>query len=289
MKHKLMAKSVFYSGWIMASLVLPLSATSSHSQSNLAATQEAASYRPESITIAVDPTLATLPPHAQIKALAAKYQLSLKGQSLAEQQAKVSRYVIEQAARQQGVPADIALALSGYESNGWKMWHKVAERTPQRNLNLSPDGHLHSTDWGLMQVNDQAHPQAFPQAEHDLVFNVLYGLEYLSTLHQNSQGSLNLGFGSWDLTLAAYHLGHRPESDEIAYASSYIRRIRSYGKQHGLFNELLYTVQAGDTLGKIAAQQLDAFQRWPEILRKNPHLQGEPARIRAGQTLRIPA
>ena len=87
-----------------------------------------------------------------------------------------------------------------------------------------------------------------------------------------------------DADLATAQLNERNR----IYLLDHLDDVR-YGKQHGLFNELLYTVQAGDTLGKIAAQQLDAFQRWPEILRKNPHLQGEPARIRAGQTLRIPA
>ncbi len=271
----------------MVSLILPLSASSHISVPTTQATQ-LASARPKAVPILADPELAALPSHQQIKALADKYQLTLKGQTLAEQQAKVARFVIKQAARQQGIPADIALALSGYESSGWKMWRKVAAQTPQRNPNIGPSGQLHSTDWGLMQVNDRAHPQAFPQAEQDLVYNVLYGLDYLAELHQSHYGSLNLGFGSWDLTLTAYHLGHIPEADEIAYASSYVRRIRNYGLEHHLFTELLYTVQVGDTLGKIASQQLGAYQRWPEILTKNPQLKGQAERLRAGLTLRLP-
>lgn len=48
-----------------------------------------------------------------------------------------------------------------------------------------------------------------------------------------------------------------------------------------------YTVQAGDTLSKIAARELGSASRWPEILRANPEIT-DPRRIRPGMQLALP-
>ena len=40
------------------------------------------------------------------------------------------------------------------------------------------NGVLSSTDWGAMQINDKAHPKAFPRAKHDLEYNIDYGLNF---------------------------------------------------------------------------------------------------------------
>ena len=47
-----------------------------------------------------------------------------------------------------------------------------------------------------------------------------------------------------------------------------------------------YTVRKGDTLWKIAAEQLGDGQRWREIVSANPGL--EPKKLAVGQSLRLP-
>ncbi|MDH3207880.1 MAG: peptidoglycan-binding protein LysM [Gemmatimonadota bacterium] len=51
---------------------------------------------------------------------------------------------------------------------------------------------------------------------------------------------------------------------------------------------VFYTVQKGDTLGKIAKEQLGAASRYPEIFEANKPLLKDPNKIYPGQTLRIP-
>lgn len=50
-----------------------------------------------------------------------------------------------------------------------------------------------------------------------------------------------------------------------------------------------YTVQAGDTLERIARKQLNNAQRWNEIFELNRDRIGDPARLQIGQKLRMPA
>lgn len=51
---------------------------------------------------------------------------------------------------------------------------------------------------------------------------------------------------------------------------------------------IFYTVQKGDTLGKIAKEQLGAAKRYTEIFEANQPLLKDPNLIYPGQTLRIP-
>ena len=51
---------------------------------------------------------------------------------------------------------------------------------------------------------------------------------------------------------------------------------------------VFYTVQKGDTLGKIAKEQLGAAKRYTEIFEANQPLLKDPNLIYPGQTLRIP-
>ncbi len=51
----------------------------------------------------------------------------------------------------------------------------------------------------------------------------------------------------------------------------------------------LYTVRAGDTLGKIAQQLLGSAGRYQEIFEANQPLLEDPNRIYPGQVLRIPS
>jgi nucleoid-associated protein YgaU len=49
-----------------------------------------------------------------------------------------------------------------------------------------------------------------------------------------------------------------------------------------------YTVQSGDTLGKIAAQQYGDAGKYPVIFEANRPMLTDPDKIYPGQTLRIP-
>ncbi len=52
--------------------------------------------------------------------------------------------------------------------------------------------------------------------------------------------------------------------------------------------EVIYTVQPGDTLGKIARQYYGDARRWPKIYEANRDVLSSPSLIRPGQRLRIP-
>ena len=50
----------------------------------------------------------------------------------------------------------------------------------------------------------------------------------------------------------------------------------------------IYTVQAGDSLWRIAARELGAGTRWQEIYELNRDLLDNPNHIYTGQTLKLP-
>lgn len=199
-------------------------------------------------------------------------------------QVRVIKAEVMASADRLGVPRALALAVSGHESGGWKMW----EQKVIRNTNQTESGGIHSTDWGVMQINDLAHPQAFPRASKDLAYNIKYGLNYLAELHKVYQGSLNQGFGDWDVTLAAYNLGHAPSPDEMQTASRYLSRLQSFLKQERLPFMLQYTVQPGDTLASIAEQKLGRASRWLQIWQANDAILPSPSSLRVGQVIKLP-
>ncbi|MEM0173937.1 MAG: SH3 domain-containing protein, partial [Sulfolobaceae archaeon] len=76
---------------------------------------------------------------------------------------------IKEVCNQIGLPPQIGWAIAWKES----MWTQFKDDgTPLFNDNGT------SADWGIMQINDVAHPDAFPQAKTDWRFNVQYGLKY---------------------------------------------------------------------------------------------------------------
>lgn len=145
-------------------------------------------------------------------------------------QSEVIKAVIRAKAQQYGIPEQIALGISGNES-GWKMWRNLSTGQLVEGQNKR-DGQLLSTDWGAMQINDKAHPSAFPRAKHDLEYNVDYALRYLARQRERIQGSLNLGLGDWDRTVASYNLGHNPSTERaLATAERYVSRVRDRSQQ----------------------------------------------------------
>jgi len=136
--------------------------------------------------------------------------------------------VVRAEAKRKGIPETVALGISGLESE-WTMWRNVDAGTVLSNANRR-GGKVVSTDWGVMQINDKAHRQAFPKVTGDLVANVRFGLQFLVDQRQENKGSLGLGMGDWDATLASYNLGHRPKGNvEMKIARAYVHAVRSQG------------------------------------------------------------
>lgn len=227
------------------------------------------------------PVLKGFTPAAQLQHLAAHYNIPYRPD--ANLQRKVVTTLVRDLAARHGVPEAIALAVSGYESGGWKMWNLNVVS----NANFAEDGSLHSTDWGVMQLNDLAHPQAFPRGAEEVVYNVDYGLGLLAGLHKVYQGSLNLGFGDWDATLVAYNLGHAPADDEMQTASHYLKGLRRFLCDQAVPYHPRYTIQPGDSLQSIAAVQLGDSARWPAILLTNAG-SISPHQLQVGQEILLP-
>lgn len=188
----------------------------------------------QSLAGSVSPTRAVLPavswgaetPRDQLVALGQKYGVPYTpGQDEKQFQKQVIQQVIRHKARTHGIPERIALAIAMNES-GQKMWSDLDKGTLVAGRNVR-DGVLKSTDWGVMQINDKAHPRAFPRAKTDLEYNIDYGLSYLARQRQRVQGDLNLGFGDWDRTIASYNLGHNPSTERAyAIAERYVSHVQ---------------------------------------------------------------
>lgn len=146
----------------------------------------------------------------QLKTLGQKYGVPYGGESLDKYQKTVAEAIIAQKAVGYGVPLSVALGVAGNES-GRKMWSNLDKGTVTQGKNIR-DGVLLSTDWGVMQINDKAHAKAFPRAKYDMEYNIDYGLKFLARQRESIQGSLGLGFGDWDRTIASYNLGHNPQT-----------------------------------------------------------------------------
>jgi predicted nucleic acid-binding Zn-ribbon protein len=82
---------------------------------------------------------------------------------------------IEHVAARVGVPADLVKAVAWQES----AWTHVRRGDLVRQANRDPaTGEVTSVDAGIMQINDRAHPRAYPQAA-TLDGNLYYGTRHL--------------------------------------------------------------------------------------------------------------
>lgn len=239
------------------------------------------------------PNLSESSPRQQLRTLASYHPRRGKSQR------ELIQAVVRNQARLNQVPETVALGISGHESGGWKMWTGRPQQGSQTaqssqstretlfNINYDPSGRVASTDWGVMQINDQAHPEAFPRARHDVAYNIAYGTALLARTHQVYRGSLNLGFGDWDKTIAAYHLGHAPSAAEMPHIKNYVAKIRRVLRQDQLLAHVHYTVQSGDTLDRIAMKHYGSTD-WQPIWKKNRAKLSAPTQLRTGQELLIP-
>lgn len=168
----------------------------------------------------------------QLMQLGQKYGVAYtSGQSLEAYQKRVVQQIVRVKAREHEIPESIALAISKNES-GQQMWKDISAGTLMAGRNIR-EGNLLSTDWGAMQINDKAHPSAFPRAKTDLEYNIDYGLGYLARQRDRVQGSLNLGFGDWDRTIASYNLGHNPSTERAyAIAERYVSHVHRHAQSN---------------------------------------------------------
>jgi hypothetical protein len=218
-----------------ASPMLPSPPVSPRSASPLQQPDQLFHSRPALTGIPAKGTISALPSgtisttgsaRQQLTQLGQKYGVNYTaGQSLETYQKRVIQQIVRVKAREHGIPEAIALAISKNES-GQQMWKNVSAGTLVEGRNIR-EGQLLSTDWGAMQINDKAHPGAFPRAKTDLEYNIDYGLAYLARQRDRVQGSLNLGFGDWDRTIASYNLGHNPGTERAyAIAERYVSHVR---------------------------------------------------------------
>ncbi|GIW23163.1 MAG: hypothetical protein KatS3mg068_2170 [Candidatus Sericytochromatia bacterium] len=163
-------------------------------------------------------------PREQIMDLGRKYNVPFDG-NINTYQSKVIKVALVSKARQMGIPENVALGIAGNESE-WRMWSDVDKGIVVQGKNIR-NGVLKSTDWGVMQINDKAHPKAFPRAKYDLEYNIDYALNLLAKKRINIKGSLGLGFGDWDRTIASYNLGHNPVTkSSYQKANKYVSKVK---------------------------------------------------------------
>lgn len=170
-------------------------------------------------------------PAAQLQALGQKYGVARQaGESLRQYESKVIKAIVRHKAREHGIPERIALGIAANES-GFRMWKDTGSAEVLQGRNVR-DGVLKSTDWGVMQINDKAHPRAFPRVQNDLEYNIDYGLSYLARQRSRIQGSLGLGLGDWDRTVASYNLGHDPKTARaLSIAQRYVGKVTQRAAQ----------------------------------------------------------
>jgi hypothetical protein len=102
--------------------------------------------------------------------------------------------LLESSAKKHGVPREIVLAVAWHES-GWKHYDEDGSLVMRENFNRK--GKHVSTDWGIMQINDRAHPDAFPRAKNDIKYNIDFGAGLLKSLYREN--------GSWNKAIRAYN------------------------------------------------------------------------------------
>jgi len=169
--------------------------------------------------------LADITPTQQLNYLGQKFNVPFNN-NLDKYQQDVAKAVIKAKAKEYGVPLNIAYGIAGNES-GFKMWSDIQKNIPVQGKNKS-GGVLRSTDWGVMQINDKAHPNVAEKAKYNMEVNIEYGLKFLAGRRNVAKGNLNLGFGDWDKTIASYNLGHSPSSaNDFKIAQNYVSRVKS--------------------------------------------------------------
>ncbi len=110
------------------------------------------------------------------------------------------RKMLTDAADRHGIPREILMAIAYKESN----WTHYGRNGAVLRGRWSP------SDQGIMQINENAHPNAFPRAANDIRFNIEYGARYLKYQYDR--------YKNWDDAIAAYNHGsarRKPKSAKL--------------------------------------------------------------------------
>lgn len=99
------------------------------------------------------------------------------------------RKMLREAADRHGIPPEILMAIAYKESN-WRHYGRDGGVLRGR---WSP------TDQGIMQLNEKAHPKAFPRARTDMQYNIEFGARYLKWQFER--------YNNWNDAIAAYNTG----------------------------------------------------------------------------------
>lgn len=99
------------------------------------------------------------------------------------------RKMLTEAAQRNGIPPEIVMAIAFKESE-WRQFDNNGD--PLR-------GRWSPSDQGIMQINQDAHPAAFPRARTDIVYNIEYGAGYFKELY--------VRYGTWPEAVSAYNYG----------------------------------------------------------------------------------
>lgn len=99
------------------------------------------------------------------------------------------RRMLSEVADRHGIPPEILMAIAYKESN-WRHYGRDGGVLRGR---WSP------TDQGIMQINEKAHPNAFPRARTDMRYNIEYGARYLKYQFER--------YKNWNDAVAAYNTG----------------------------------------------------------------------------------
>ncbi len=110
--------------------------------------------------------------------------------------------LLSRAADKYGIPRPFLKAIALRESN-WRQYDSSGNPVAGRNPS--------TTDWGVMQINDYWHPQAFPRAKTDVAYNIEYGAQYLASQYKR--------YGDWKDAVAAYNAGSVKKDASGKYAN----------------------------------------------------------------------
>lgn len=118
-----------------------------------------------------------------------------------------------------GIPAALLKGIAKLESN-WRQFDEKGQPVSGHNTNGS-------SDWGILQINDKAHPGAFPKVKVDIVANLEYGAKYLAGHYRK--------YGNWMDAVAAYNAGSPRRTSTGAYVNQrYVDVAFKHAKSFGL-------------------------------------------------------
>jgi soluble lytic murein transglycosylase-like protein len=121
--------------------------------------------------------------------------------------------LLDRASDKYGIPRPILKAIALRESN-WRQYDSSGNPVAGRNPT--------TTDWGIMQINDYWHPDAYPRAKTDIVYNILYGAKYLKGQHSR--------YGSWPDAVSAYNAGSVKKTNGVYSNQSYVDFVLSHAR-----------------------------------------------------------